>query len=243
METGSSSDSVGKSVAKREAARSNTKLGSVLPNIKPFVSRTDHNPRELRSWAKRTGFISTFSSETTTSTSENFDSSTGFDLERGLNHHKNGGSSPKIEIDPILGRTRPARGSEIEPATGSASRSGNEFRNGNNRRLGLRDENKRKRIGDESAFGVKDGERKVGLNGNGISNLNVNGSGTRNGSVNGTVNEIPATTPATEPKKEEENAGTDIGIEMYPIGDDPHTEGWHRQSGMRLGLTDNPGFG
>ncbi|KAJ9170434.1 hypothetical protein P3X46_018541 [Hevea brasiliensis] len=243
METGSSSDSVGKLELQRERATANTKLGSTLPKIEPFVSRT-HNPRELKSWAKRTGFVSTFSSETTTSNSEKFDSSTGFDLERGLHHHKNGGSSPKIEIDPILGRTRPARGSEIEPASGSASRSGNEFRNGNGRSLGLRDEKKRRRIGDESVVGVKDGERKVGLNGNGIGigNVNVNGSGARNESVNGTVNEIPATTPPMEPKKEEENAGTDIGIEMYPGGDDPDTGGWHRHSGMRLGLRDNPGF-
>ncbi|OAY35732.1 nucleobase-ascorbate transporter 11 isoform X2 [Manihot esculenta] len=244
METGSSSDSVGKSVAKREAARSNTKSGSVLPNIKPFVSRTDHNPRELRSWAKKTGFVSTFSSETSTSNSEKFDSSTGFDLDRGHNHHKNGALSPKIEIDAFLGPTRPARGSEIEPASGSASRSDNEFRNGNDRNLGLRDENKRRRIGDESVLGVGDEEGKFGLNGSGneTGGGNGNGKGTRNGRVNGTGNEIPENNPATEPKKEEENGGTDIGIEVYPGGDDPDSEGWQKQSGMRFGLRDNPGF-
>ncbi|XP_058006257.1 nucleobase-ascorbate transporter 11 isoform X2 [Hevea brasiliensis] len=244
METGSSSASVGKTEPQRERARSIKKLGSMLPKIDPFVPRTDHNPRELRSWAKRTGFVSTFSSETSTSNSEKFDSRTGFDLERGHNHQKNGGSSPKMEIDPVLGQTRPARGSEIEPASGTASRSGNEFRNGNDRNLGLRDENKRRRIGDESVLGVRDEEREVGFNGNAIGdgNVNVNGSSTRNGSAYGIGNEVPAPTPALEPTKEEENAGTDIGIEIYPGGDDPDSGGWLRQSGMRLGLRDNPGF-
>ncbi|KAL5714384.1 Nucleobase-ascorbate transporter 11 [Ranunculus cassubicifolius] len=66
----------------------------------PFVPRTDHNPRELKSWAKRSGFKSSFSGETVTSVED----------------EKNGGgsSSPKIEIDPILGRTR---GIDIEPAS------------------------------------------------------------------------------------------------------------------------------
>ncbi|KAF2285284.1 hypothetical protein GH714_042326 [Hevea brasiliensis] len=166
------------------------------------------------------------------------------DLERGHNYQKNGGSSPKMEIDPVLGQTRPARGSEIEPASGTASRSGNEFRNGNDRNLGLRDENKRRRIGDESVLGVRDEEREVGFNGNAIGdgNVNVNGSSTRNGSAYGIGNEVPAPTPALEPTKEEENAGTDIGIEIYPGGDDPDSGGWLRQSGMRLGLRDNPGF-
>ncbi|KDP29772.1 hypothetical protein JCGZ_18707 [Jatropha curcas] len=238
METGSSSNPVDKSGTQRERAKTNTNLGSMLPKIEPFVARTDHNPRELRSWAKRTGFISTFSSETTTSNSGKFDSSTGFDLEKGVHHHKNGGSSPKIEIDPVLGRTRTARGSEIEADSGSASRTGNGLRNGNDRSLGLRDENKRRRIGDESVLGVKGEERKFGLDGNG----NVNGNGNRNGSVNGTGNEVPAAIPALEPKKEEENALTDTGFEIYQDGDDSASGGWHRRSGMKFGLRDNPGF-
>nr|POF23708.1 hypothetical protein CFP56_72222 [Quercus suber] len=36
---------------------------------------------------------------------------------RGFDHRNGGGSSPKIEIDPILGRTRPNQGIEIEPRT------------------------------------------------------------------------------------------------------------------------------
>ncbi|EEF28424.1 purine permease, putative [Ricinus communis] len=229
METGSSSNSASKKEKQKEGAnKTKTKLASMLPKIEPFVPRTDHlNPRELRSWAKRTGFVSTFSSETAASNSEKFDTRAGFDLEKGPDHHKNGGSSPKIEIDPVLGRTRPARGSEIESDLGSASRPGN----WKERNFGLlRDENN-KRNGDESVLRVKEQERKVELNGNG--NANVNGSG----------NEIPLIAPGLEPKKEEENGGNDIGIEMYPGGgNEPDDGGWHRQSGMRFGLRDNPGF-
>lgn len=45
MEGGSSS----KPPAKAESVRTGKRLGSMLPNIEPFVPKTDHNPRELRS--------------------------------------------------------------------------------------------------------------------------------------------------------------------------------------------------
>ncbi|XP_047978726.1 nucleobase-ascorbate transporter 11 isoform X2 [Salvia hispanica] len=95
--------------------RRGEKLGSVLePNIEPFVPRKGYDPNELRSWAKKTGFVSTFSGETQTSAS-------GYaDLERGGVLPKNESISPKIEIDPILGRTR-RRGPEIEPLRGAAN--------------------------------------------------------------------------------------------------------------------------
>lgn len=57
MEAGSSSKNVGKAEGKVGGRR----LGSMFSKIDPFVGRTDHNPRELRSWAKKTGFVSTFS--------------------------------------------------------------------------------------------------------------------------------------------------------------------------------------
>ena len=43
------------------------------------MARSDHNPKELKSWAKRTGFVSNYSGEVGTSASENFDS-VGFDV-------------------------------------------------------------------------------------------------------------------------------------------------------------------
>ncbi|KAK6154152.1 hypothetical protein DH2020_013791 [Rehmannia glutinosa] len=102
------------------------KLGSILePKIEPFVPRKGYDPRELRSWAKRTGFVSTFSGETERSVSgrrklnerRNNNGNEGFgersDLEKGI-LEKNESISPTIEIDPILGRTRKG-GPEIEP--------------------------------------------------------------------------------------------------------------------------------
>ncbi|OAY81032.1 Nucleobase-ascorbate transporter 11, partial [Ananas comosus] len=38
--------------------------GPWQPRIEPFVPNTDHNPRELKSWAKRTGFNPNLSGET-----------------------------------------------------------------------------------------------------------------------------------------------------------------------------------
>lgn len=104
--------------------RRGEKVGSVLePNIEPFVPRKGYDPNELRSWAKKTGFVSTtFSSETQRSGSGRGNGDDGYaDLERGGGVlPKNESISPKIEIDPILGRTR-RRGPEIEPVRGAAS--------------------------------------------------------------------------------------------------------------------------
>ncbi|KAL3583450.1 hypothetical protein D5086_014511 [Populus alba] len=177
--------------------------------IDPFVPRTDHNPRELRSWAKRTGFVSSFSSETTTS-NDTATPTPAPDLYNKAvdnnNHHRNGGSSPKIEIDPILGRTRQLNSRiEIEP----------EFRPGNDDRgLGLRDESKKRIVGND-VLGAIPNKDEVGLNGTG-----------------------------NEPKKGEVNDFDHVGIEVYPFGEELiANEGWNnRQSGMRYGLRDNPGF-
>ncbi|XP_050205443.1 nucleobase-ascorbate transporter 11 [Mercurialis annua] len=227
METGSSSNSANKKEKQQKQGDNNSsrnnriksKLSSMLPKIEPFVPRTDHlNPRELRSWAKRTGFVSTFSSETAKTNSGKFDSSG--------EHHNNGGSSPKIEIDPVLGRTRPSRGLEIEPEPGAGGRPGN----------GLR------RVEDQSVLRVKGDERKVEVDGNGVRVGNGSGNGIKNGNENQNQNQNPVVGPGLEAKKEEENGGNEIGIEMYPGGDETDDGGWHRQSGMRIGLRDNPGF-
>ena len=60
MEAGSSSQFPDKPERVKGASIS-SKLGSIFPKIKPFVPRIDHNPNELRSWAKRTGFVSNYS--------------------------------------------------------------------------------------------------------------------------------------------------------------------------------------
>ena len=60
MEAGSSSQFPDKPKRVKGASIS-SKLGSIFPKIEPFVPRIDHNPNELRSWAKRTGFVSDYS--------------------------------------------------------------------------------------------------------------------------------------------------------------------------------------
>ncbi|KAJ8765524.1 hypothetical protein K2173_014646 [Erythroxylum novogranatense] len=244
MEPGSSSVLLGKSEKKRERGNSKLKLGSMLPKIEPFVPKSDHNPRDLRSWAKRTGFVSTFSSETATSTSGKFDSGAGFDLEKGTDQQNNGGSSPKIEIDPVLGRTRPGRATEIEQDSSYVPGSRNGFRTGrDDKGLGLRDESNKRRIGDEPVSGSKVEEKRTQSNGNGNRvQQHANGSADTNAIANENGNQIPATNPALEPKKEEGNEGRDVGIEFFPGGEEPVDGWWHRQSGMRYGLRDNPGF-
>lgn len=87
------------------------KFGAFLKRVEPFLPKKDLNPRDLRSWAKKTGFVSDYSGETsTTSTRTKFGESSDFDLQKGQD-----------QIDPILGRNRPKRGSDIEQVTGSGS--------------------------------------------------------------------------------------------------------------------------
>ncbi|KAL4556807.1 hypothetical protein LXL04_034970 [Taraxacum kok-saghyz] len=106
MERGSNSKSNNK-VDKQKGK----KLGS---KIEPFVSQGDHNARDLRSWAKRTGFVSIFSGEVGSSSfvRERDRSSTNRD---GFRDASGGASmSPKVEIDPVLGTTTNTS-LEIEP--------------------------------------------------------------------------------------------------------------------------------
>ncbi|AEE86867.1 unnamed protein product [Arabidopsis thaliana] len=90
------------------------KFGAFFKRVEPFLPKKDLNPRDLRSWAKKTGFVSDYSGETSTSTRTKFGESSDFDLPKGRDQVVTG-SSHKTEIDPILGRNRP----EIEHVTGS----------------------------------------------------------------------------------------------------------------------------
>lgn len=224
MEIGSSSDSRDKQ--KTLKGSDMTKLGSMAPKIDPFVPRTEHNPRELRTWAKRTGFVSNFSGETATSVGDRFDSA-GPDVERGHEHSRGGGSSPKIEIDPVLGRTKPNRGSEIEldvEAGHGVSRNGNAgvlgFREGI-----VRGENERRRVRDEAVLEDKVDER-------------LNGSG-----PSGNANGVPVPLAnSVEPNKEEEKDERGVQIDMYPGGEETADGGWHRQPELRFGLRDHGGW-
>ncbi|XP_047318485.1 nucleobase-ascorbate transporter 11 [Impatiens glandulifera] len=108
----------GKKTEKEKEKGKGKKLGSILPRIEPFIPKKGHDPNELRSWAKRTGFVSMFSGEVNTSNERRGNEN------RNVNEpdpEKNGGSSSrKIEFDPILGRTRNSE-LEIQPANASAN--------------------------------------------------------------------------------------------------------------------------
>ncbi|GFY90780.1 Xanthine/uracil permease family protein [Actinidia rufa] len=207
----------GSKFPERANTQKGQKLGSVLPKVEPFVPRKGYDPKELRSWAKRTGFVSNFSGESSISVTERGRSenikSTEFDLEKGLD--RNGSSSPKIEIDPVLGRTR-NRGIEIDPVSVP--------RNGNGGGLGLKDgrvggesERKRERIEAEPDLGAKGEERKV------------------DGNLNNVVN-------GAEQKRDDGNVGSDLGIDVYPDGGEPGHGGWNGSSRMKFGPRENPGF-
>ncbi|KAH6823444.1 Xanthine/uracil permease family protein [Perilla frutescens var. hirtella] len=206
------------------------KQGPALdPKIEPFVPRKGYDPNDLRSWAKRTGFVSTFSGETERSESGR----------RELNERRNNGAagggygdlekhesiSPKIEIDPILGRTR-KRGHEIEPVRGGGTGNARE-RDGV---LGFKD-------------GVERGDNEVRRNGVAEPSLATNNALRTEGT---SVNESGATTvgnghvvgenaPAMEPKSSDD-------VNMYPDGEDLGDGGWHPSPKMIFGLKDNPGY-
>ncbi|XVE83051.1 hypothetical protein DITRI_Ditri16bG0056100 [Diplodiscus trichospermus] len=235
METESISDSLEK--AETERLRGN-KLGSMLPKIEPFVPKRDHSPRELRSWAKRTGFVSHLSGETgTASSTENFDTSTGFHVERGGRDRRAGGSSPKIEIDPVLGRTRPNKGVEIEMDSGSESGSGLDSGQG---RWTVADEN-------GNGLGKNTEEKKTDLNGNvnGIGNRNRNGNVNLVENGNGIGNGVHGVTPVVvEQKNEQRKDERDVEVGMNPGGEEQGHGGWSRHHPeIKVGLRDNPGFG
>lgn len=172
------------------------------PKVAPFVPKTGYNPRELRSWAKKTGFVSDYSGEAGTSGSEKFEPF----------HHRGRGSSssPKIEIDPT-------RGVEIQPASQG----------------GVLEENVRKE--NEPVLPLNgDGERKVGLRGNGV---NVNGNG-------GNGHGVSAVAPVTEEKDEENviHGDGEVKVNVFPEGVDFGDGGWKGPSELKCGLKENPGF-
>lgn len=225
--------------------------------IEPFVPRSDHNPKELRTWAKSTGFVSDYSGEAGTSTtaSEKFDSVVGF-----VDDQREGGSSPKIEIDPVLGVARPNRDNEIEePVSGSKHGA---IRSEKDRILRSKDvwngtvgnQYQRRKNGDglalalEAANGGGGGggvDRKVGLRGNdgdanGMVNLNRDGNGHGLGVSS-------AVAPLPEQKKEEEGViteGDDVKVNLYAEREEPTDRGSQGPlSGMKYGLRENPGLG
>nr|XP_043633864.1 nucleobase-ascorbate transporter 11 isoform X2 [Erigeron canadensis] len=131
--------------------------------IEPFVTQGDHNAKDLRSWAKKTGFVSMFSSEVGSSRS-----SGGRNVER---TGGGGGGSVLPEIEPVQRMMRNS-GFEIEPEV-------NRVRNDNEADPILleREEDERRSKkdefidvkypgGDEGEFGNGEPEMKCGIRDN-----------------------------------------------------------------------------
>ncbi|KAI7751016.1 hypothetical protein M8C21_023465 [Ambrosia artemisiifolia] len=98
MDRGSSSE------ARNKAEKQKGK--KIRSKIEPFVGQGDHNARDLRSWAKRTGFVSMFSGEVGTTSSfrdRSKNNPHGVDLESG-GGGVNGSVLEKTEIGPLVGR-------------------------------------------------------------------------------------------------------------------------------------------
>ncbi|XP_047175350.1 nucleobase-ascorbate transporter 11-like [Vigna umbellata] len=222
METGSSPEFLDRSKAMGGGTGKKHDVGAA--KVEPFVPKSDHNPKELRSWAKRTGFVSDYSGEAGTSASEKFDS-VGFDV-KSVDDQREGGSSPKIEIDPVLGLARPNRDNEIEPVL----RSKDEW-NG-----AMWSQNQKRKNRDEPALALAGhGDKKVGLRGNGDANgvVNTNRDSTSHG--------VSAVAPLPEQKKEE-GVAEDVKVNLFPDREEPSDRGWQRSSGLKYGITENPGL-
>ncbi|KAK2407967.1 nucleobase-ascorbate transporter [Trifolium repens] len=233
METGSSSEILDKGKVMR-GGNSKKKQDSNGIKIEPFVPRRGHNPKDLKTWAKKTGFVSDYSGEAGTSASENFDSVV-VDVD-----HREGGSSPKIEIDPVLGVARPNRDDEIELDYESKHRSEKDrFLRSNYALNGIvGNQNQRRKNGVEPVLDY--GDKKIDLRGN--------GNGDTNGVVNlirdsdGHAHGVAAVAPMLEKKKEEEGASEDVKVNLYAEGEELVDREWQRPSGMKYGLTENPGL-
>ncbi|KAJ0970646.1 hypothetical protein J5N97_018605 [Dioscorea zingiberensis] len=196
------------------------------PRIEPFVPRTDHNPNELKSWAKRTGFNPNFSGETTISVisereAEPEPPAGGLDLEKGTERRRPG-SPPKAEIEPMLGRRRnngmEGKGIEI------GSRNG-----------GLRtDEKDKKRIGVEPGLGFKEERKQDDVN----ASVNVN----RNRNGNGGGAAIAPAASDEDSKKDGRKFDDEVEINMFSESPEPENPPVYRSPGLKSSLTDKPGY-
>lgn len=213
------------------------------PGIEPFVSKSDHNPRELKSWANRTGFNHNFSGESTLSSIRDeggkdadppslpppppplppLGRGVGSDLEKGPGRRIGNGAASNVELEPILGPRK--GGADINPVADLDSElvalKG----------VGRIFEKEKRRIGVEPEVDLKEEGRRVG------NDLSVRGKGD---GINGMErrNEEPSTAMGSgdgEPKKDE--------VEIDFLVDSPDQQITPFKSGLMCDLMENPGYG
>ncbi|XP_021714013.1 nucleobase-ascorbate transporter 11-like [Chenopodium quinoa] len=143
MVKGSSSKAMDKS--KKQKGTSSNPTNDV--KIETFVPKRDHDPRDLRSWAKRTGFVSLFSGESTASTSN---------TRNNLRNERVGNDSIE-ERENDGNRKRGETDAEIQPLGNGIQRN----RNGNG------NEERREFNENTDVLGSINEERRVGVDENG----------------------------------------------------------------------------
>ncbi|GAB2278744.1 hypothetical protein Dimus_013420 [Dionaea muscipula] len=246
MEGWSRSGMLDKANAKREAtgrggaSRDGSEVGE--PRVERFVPRRNHDPEDLRSWAKSTGFVSVDSVASTTSADDDYEANkdhSGIDLEKGMGE-RGGSLSPKIEIDPVLGRARVNRSFEIEVDWVSK-----DAREGDDGGLGLRNDgverhgigNQDRGVDVQSALRFADEERRdefVNRNGNPDGNWNAN--------ANANGHDFSAVAAATEPKKDENDGLGEMGINVFHDAEEPILGTHPRKYEVKCGIIDNLGL-
>ncbi|KAK8945609.1 Nucleobase-ascorbate transporter 11 [Platanthera guangdongensis] len=192
----------------------------------------DHDPRELKSWAKRTGFNSTFSAETTLSSliDEGAEDAAPppptrrdaeFDLEKGIGRDRGNGAVSKVDMDPILGQR--SAGAEINPLKDPDP-------------VGLKDVGRRhEKEKQRSVVDIDVGLKEVRLEGNDRS-MRANDEVIKGGrSGNGEA--VAAIAPGNGEPKEE-----DLEIDFFGDSPDPHNSAPFK-SGLTCDLLENQGFG
>lgn len=197
------------------------------PRIEPFVPRTDHNPRELKSWARRTGFNPNLSGETASVFSDQDSADeprppARLDLENGI-RRRGDGFPRKPEIEPVVGRGRNGAEDgdvEIGPAPPRA-------------------EKEKRKVGIESGgVGIMDERKEAGHE----PLLRVKSDGpVRNGHTNGSAPVFPV---KPDEDSKEEAKKDEKGVEIDFFSDDQVSEGpsGHKQpSDFGSAVTDSPG--
>lgn len=250
----------------KKGGRAGQKPGPCPPKIEPFVPKnTDYNPRELKSWARRTGFNPNVSGETSLSSVSEREpddrsaagpvgESAELDVEKGPAHpgRLSGHGSlaaafaapkPKEERDPILGRRRAGagRGTEIDPVPAPAAGAGNRgWRGGDDEDEpeglagGIRRTDREDRsIVTEPVLGLRDKGRGIGAE---------PVMGTNNDEQQRLGNGDPKVASMEENKKEPGKPDMDVQIDMFSESELEDRVPSRPPSGLKCGLTENPGF-
>lgn len=191
------------------------------PSIAPFHPNKDHNPRDLKAWARRTGFNPSFSGEPTSE--RDAASPVRLDLEKGIGRRR-GGLRNNPEIESVLRQRSTLAenfGVEIGPAVAKEEREKNNA-GIESAGVGLRDEGRV--AGHEPLLRFKCDRSEGNGHGNGAAPVSLT-------QVDGDLKK--------EPETEEIATEIDYFSDGQQLG---APSGYKPPSILRAHLTENPGF-